>query len=624
MSQTGYRPDIDGLRAVAVMSVVLYHLKFAPTPGGFIGVDIFFVISGYLITNIINKELLSNNFSIAAFYERRIRRILPALFAVFIVTTIGVCLLFLPEDIAAYGKSLSAAALFVSNIFFWQHTDYFTELAEVNPLLHTWSLAVEEQFYIFFPLILMLLIKKFRKNYIVIITFLAVLSFVFSIWAVANNPTAAFYLATSRAWELMLGSLLALRVFPVIKSKLLLEALSFIGLLFLIYGFLTIHKGKPFPGLNAVYPCLGAMLILYTGEHAKTTIGRFLSLRPIVFIGLISYSLYLWHWPIVVFYNYFLSPTPIMKFVLLAICILMAIGSWHYIEKPWRNKKNSIGQIDRMPLLKLTASSIIVFAAVGVGMNVSDGAFSHHSKTASKLAAYAHYRNTSHPGLCFLTSNANDFNLYDKQTCLSKDTKKKNYLLIGDSHANHLWIGLAKSLPNVNLMQATASGCKPVLKSEGQVRCLKLMDYILNDYLPKNKVDALLISARWTTNDLELLLNSLDYYKKYATEVYVFGPTVEYYGNLPRILALSHDLKSDVMLKHSVVPDQFDMDKYLKSAVSSKGVHYISTLQTICSDRENCKRLTPSGVPYQFDNCHLTNEASVVLAEQWVNIRLIK
>ncbi len=150
------------------------------------------------------------------------------------------------------------------------------------------------------------------------------------------------------------------------------------------------------------------------------------------------------------------------------------------------------------------------------------------------------------------------------------------------------------------------------------------MDYILNDYLPKNKVDALLISARWTTNDLELLLNSLDYYKKYATEVYVFGPTVEYYGNLPRILALSHDLKSDVMLKHSVVPDQFEMDKYLKSAVSSKGVNYISTLQTICSDRENCKRLTPSGVPYQFDNCHLTNEASVVLAEQWVNIRLIK
>ena len=212
MSQIGYRPDIDGLRAVAVMSVVLYHLKFASIPGGFIGVDIFFVISGYLIANIINKELLSNNFSIAAFYERRIRRILPALFAVFIVTTIGVCLLFLPEDIAAYGKSLSAAALFVSNIFFWQHTDYFTELAEVNPLLHTWSLAVEEQFYIFFPLILMLLIKKFRKNYIVIITFLAVLSFVFSIWAVANNPTAAFYLATSRAWELMLGSLLALRV----------------------------------------------------------------------------------------------------------------------------------------------------------------------------------------------------------------------------------------------------------------------------------------------------------------------------------------------------------------------------------------------------------------------------
>ena len=216
-----YRSDIDGLRAVAVISVLLSHVGITLFGGGYIGVDIFFVISGFLITTIITEEIKKEKFSIVQFYERRIRRIFPALYAMMLVTTIVAYFIFLPTHFKDYGRSMVAATLFVSNIFFWKESGYFSEVSETKPLLHTWSLGVEEQFYIFFPILLLLIYRYFKGRWSVWIASLSVLSFIISVYGVQIRPTATFFLLPTRAWELFLGGLLALGIFPEIKNLLL-------------------------------------------------------------------------------------------------------------------------------------------------------------------------------------------------------------------------------------------------------------------------------------------------------------------------------------------------------------------------------------------------------------------
>ena len=620
-----YRSDIDGLRAIAVMSVVLFHAKFPVIHGGFIGVDIFFVISGYLITKIIHNELNADKFSIARFYERRIRRILPALFFMFTITTVIASVLFFPDDLVSFGKSMIASTLFTSNIFFWQNSNYFSNLSETQPLLHTWSLAVEEQFYIFFPLVLAFVHKNLRDKYLATTVVLAVSSFVFSVWLVSESATSAFYLASSRAWELLIGSLVAIGAFPIIKSQKIRECIAASGLGMLVFGIFTFSKSTLFPGASALIPCLGAACIIYAGEQSDTYTGRFLSLRPFVFIGLISYSLYLWHWPIIVFYSYVFYPTVYMKIGLVAASIGAGILSWHFVEKPWRKQ---LGQTKYSHLFGVTTSLMAFFVVVGVAVYMNDGFPSRYSKESVHLASYAKYEpaESFREGVCFLSSNYNDISLFNKKECLTLASNKKNYLLLGDSYAAHLWSGLAYALKDVNVMQATASGCKPLVNGKGVKRCRDLMTYIFNDYLPNTKIDALLISGRWANKDLPLLLETLTYVGKYAPKIYVLGPTVEYQSNLPRLLAISNYYNMPSLVTNSIIPNQVVTDEKIKQALADKGINYISTYHTLCSDAPNkqCKVVTESGVPFEFDYGHFTKEGSIAIATQWVRMGLIK
>jgi peptidoglycan/LPS O-acetylase OafA/YrhL len=295
-----YRPDVDGLRAVAVLLVIASHFRTRLT-GGYIGVDVFFVISGYLISSVILSELDSGRFSILNFYERRIRRIFPAMLAMMAVTTFLVYCFFVPVEVEGYARSLLAALFSSSNFLFWHEAGYFAAPSEFKPLLHTWSLAVEEQFYIFFPVFLILIRRFFPRRLKEAILCIAAVSLLAAVITMQHDATAAFFFAPLRAWELLIGTTISQHYVPAIRSAISRNIASAGGFLLILVPAIAYTSATPFPGLAAIPPCLGAALIIASGELGSSFVGRILSCRPVVFVGLISYSLYLWHWPILVF-----------------------------------------------------------------------------------------------------------------------------------------------------------------------------------------------------------------------------------------------------------------------------------------------------------------------------------
>ena len=297
---TRYRADIDGLRAIAVIPVLFYHFGVPGFSGGFVGVDIFFVISGYLICGMIDGDIRKGSFSLANFYKRRILRILPALFAVFLVTSVLAAFYCLPVELVDYARSLASAVASVSNVYFAQTAGYFDAPAETKPLLHTWSLGVEEQFYFAAPLLMLLVHRVLPKRAGLLFALIAVVSFAGALAMNARNPTFAFYLAPFRAWELALGALLSVEFLPVPETVFWRNACGVSGLLLLLG---VIVLGSPSVPLLAMtgLAAFGTTLVIASSERAVSVAGRLLSLRPFVFVGLISYSLYLWHWPLTVF-----------------------------------------------------------------------------------------------------------------------------------------------------------------------------------------------------------------------------------------------------------------------------------------------------------------------------------
>ena len=357
-----YRKEIDGLRALAVIPVILFHAGFKGFSGGFIGVDIFFVISGYLITSIILNDKKEGKFSIVQFYERRARRILPALFFLILCTLPFAYFWMIPHQLEEFGLSIISTVFFVSNVYFWRHSDYFDGAVESLPLIHTWSLSVEEQFYLIFPIFLILIYSLKRRWTVSILLLIFLISFVITEWGWRNEPLANFYLSPSRAWELMLGSLCAFFLLSPRNFSKLKEPLAWLGAILLILSFFLIDNSTPFPSYFSLLPTVGtALLIMFA--FGNTSVGKILSIRPLVFLGLISYSLYLWHQPIFVFsrmknlgefdsYIYFL---------LILLSVLMAYLSWKFIEKPFRNREN----FSRKSIFLLSAVFILALSTIG-------------------------------------------------------------------------------------------------------------------------------------------------------------------------------------------------------------------------------------------------------------------
>lgn len=398
-SSLEYRPAIDGLRALAVLSVFIFHLEHGWLVGGFVGVDVFFVVSGYLIASIIFKECQNGSFSLKRFYQRRIARIFPAFFTVGLVTLASACFIYSPDDLAWAGANLAAAALSVVNLKLMLHGNYFEASPDALPFLHYWSLSVEEQFYVFFPLLFLLLFKYARKHLVMVLGVLCVWSFLASVAMTYVKPVWAFYLLPTRAWELLAGCLLAI---TTAHAKPAPEArwpklLSVFSLLLIVLSFLLIRRGDCFPGFWALLPVIGAVGLLMPVTRGAIS-ERLLAAAPLVAVGRISYSLYLWHWPVfsLVDYHMYLSSEPFRIALKIGLSFLAAVLSFWFIENPARVFLNRRGNMPIAYAFMLCAFAICVTLGVVVrkanyvsakASNVIKGGviFDANSKTGSVM-----------------------------------------------------------------------------------------------------------------------------------------------------------------------------------------------------------------------------------------------
>jgi len=357
LSKIKYRADIDGLRAIAILSVLIFHLDAKYLSGGFVGVDIFFVISGFLITSIIKKEIEeTSSFDFKNFYIRRIRRLFPALFVTLAITTIIVAFIFSPTHLSSYGGSLVTSLLSVSNFFFWVESDYFDVSSKVKPLLHTWTLSIEEQFYLIWPITLLFLVKIKRKSRIFILFVLTILitlilTYIFKDGQIAlinhffpfakdlfsDGKSTIFFLLPFRFFEFLFGAILVWFIHYRLSKRFYYDMIFFIGLIFILYSIFFFDENMIFPYYNAIIPTLGTFLVIYSSIHSRFNF--VLENKLFIKVGLISYSLYLIHWPVIVIWNYLSDNVTISdNFAILIICLFLAMLSYKYIEQPFRNK----------------------------------------------------------------------------------------------------------------------------------------------------------------------------------------------------------------------------------------------------------------------------------------------
>jgi peptidoglycan/LPS O-acetylase OafA/YrhL len=492
-----YRPDIDGLRAVAVLPVVLYHFGVAPFGGGFVGVDIFFVISGFLITAMIHAEMRENRFSLVGFYERRVRRILPAMFAMMAFCSVAALVVLFPDALVAYAKSLIATAAFVSDFQFWSEASYFDIGASQKPLLHTWSLAVEEQFYLVFPALLWLLRKARERVLLLSLAILLVLSLAASLWAVNEAPVSAFYLLPFRFWELALGGVLAVGRFAVPGNSLARNGVAFGGLALIAGSVFALTSASPFPGLNALPPCLGAALIIYAGAGQPTVVSAALGARAPVFIGLISYSLYLWHWPLYVFAKY-AAPAgelgPLATAALIALSVLLAVLSWHYVERPFRGRD---ALVSRKRLFALAGLAIAVAAVVGAVMWTGNGLPGRYSPDIRAILAAG--RNPNRAAVrCF--SRSPEAVAAANLCTIGNPNVAPSFILWGDSHSEAMLPAISAAAASKGRAGLFAGHgfCAPLagVTRLDVARCTPFNDAVLKLAL-RPAITEIVLDARW-------------------------------------------------------------------------------------------------------------------------------
>ncbi|MDA7828962.1 acyltransferase [bacterium] len=514
-----YKPHIDGLRALAVLPVIFFHAGFDLFKGGFIGVDIFFVISGYLITNIIIKDLYENKFNLSNFYIRRSRRILPVLFFVTLSSIIASIFLMSAEEIKFFSRQAISVVLFLSNFFFWKNTGYFDPNSELQPLLHTWSLGVEEQFYIFFPIFLILIWNFYKKKLVLTLFLISFFSLIlcqlggnFKIIHLSYSypffklpfdffwqaGSANFYLPFGRVWELLVGSLISIYIFKKkIKNKNIHNFYSFTGFILIILSIILFSEDLQYPSIFTILPVLGtSLIILYSNKTTLTY--KLFSIKPLVFLGLISFSLYLWHQPLLAFNRiyYGINLTLLHTFTLIFLSFLLSVLTWRYIEKPFRNKKIIS---DKKVLIYLFTTAIVI-------LSISTSIF--YSKINSLQAPLSNkilnsFQSTA-PKNCFDIDYAHiDKN---KWHCEFGDLSKEiSFAVIGDSHALALkpaFENVAKNKRKKGILVGFG-GCPGLLdinsvRGDRNIKNCRLLNEKLYKFIKTKKIKKIFLVSRWT------------------------------------------------------------------------------------------------------------------------------
>jgi peptidoglycan/LPS O-acetylase OafA/YrhL len=622
-----YRADIDGLRAIAVLPVLFFHIQWSLFSGGYVGVDVFFVISGYLVTSIIIKEIRGGHFSIVEFYKRRIRRIFPALVFVCFTTVMIGSVILLPRDFSNFAKSLISVSLFVSNFFFRQQSGYFDNQTEMKPLLHTWSLSVEEQFYIIIPIILLVL-SRFRLSVNLWIWILIIGSFSLSCFWVSKYNNTTFYLLPTRAWELLFGSALALGTFPKTERRSICESAGVIGVGLILYAVLMFESNTLFPGPNALFPCVGAALVIWSGLGEKVTyVGRLLSLKPIVFVGLISYSLYLWHWPIAVYLRYYkIFPLSVFdRGLIIFTSFILAYLTWKYIEQTFR-KPNSLFFTPRArPLFFWSAMSMGGLIVIAFGILSRDGIPERFRDkdaliVANGVADYSPMRLKCH--------SRRGHYIPPESGCIYGADVPPALAFYGDSHVVELSFAMGKIFlsENKSLLHLSYSGCPPAIDfvPRNGDNCAKLakrnLEYLIGNPAIRTVVlTAYYDFANYADKDalftgLERLVENLSTRMDHVILLKPLPPSPDHVPSYFARLKLKGRIGDD---HYPTRQDHFAHNRLFFERLTEivgayKNVYLLDPAAELCKD--GVCRLLKGNRPLYFDSHHLSNLGADIVA----------
>jgi len=648
-----YRREIDGIRALAVLPVILFHTGWHRFDGGFVGVDIFFVISGYLITSIIVAEHEKQRFSIVGFYERRARRIMPALFAVIFLCLPFAWVWLLPSEMKDFSQSLIAVPGFVSNVLFYLSSGYFETETAAKPLLHTWSLAVEEQYYLLFPLALALIWRYGRKVSAGAIAVAGALSLLAAQWGVKGHPSMTFYLPHTRAWELLLGSLTAIYLLRndnprTPKTQVIHEGLAFFGISLIIWSIAKFDANTPSPSLYTLLPTVGtALLILFADKN--TFAGRALGAAILVRIGLISYSAYLWHQPLFAFARQRSVDAPSKPLLgLLALASLgLAYVTWKFVELPFRQKE----RFDRKQIFVLTGSCSALIVAVGVCGLLSNG-FSERQPFVAKIEATKKVEDSR----CHMSLRRTPEQISKGDLCvLGAKGTTPTFAIIGDSHAGALFEGVDKSSSRYSFYAVSGGWCAPLMNGfdSGGSGCMEMTRETFKQLASNPAVRDVFLVAEWalytkgfretatpalySDNDgkaqsladnpkvfARSLKSSIDSLRHAGKNVTIIGPVPEFdqpvintiskhilvHGtgnNGADLLAFAPKVRiSDYRARNAEV---FDVFKDLHE------VDFIDTERLYCQ-ASSCSSVSPAGVILFSDTNHVTEDGSRAIADK--------
>ena len=623
-----YRADIDGLRALAVLPVVFFHAGFSYFVNGFLGVDIFFVISGFLITTIILGDIEHNKFKIIHFYERRARRILPALFFICLISIPLAWSSLLPSDLNHFGKSLISSISFTSNIFFWQSINYFDVESDLKPLLHTWSLAIEEQFYILYPLFLLIFWKFGIKKILFVLMLFFLISLAISTWAALHKPVANFYLLPTRGWEIIAGAISAFYIkyySTTFESIFLKNILSFFGLILIFLSLTFFTPDTPTPSYKTLSLIIGTVFILIFYDE-RSLISRILSVWPLTFLGLLSYSWYLWHFPLLAFArNYSLREiSDVLIILIIFLSLFLSYLSWRFIENPFRNSN------------KLSRKKIIYVLLITLFVILTS-------------AFHIIFKGKSHERVPYNFFEPN-YGMQSKD-CINKSIEecilntKSKFLLWGDSYAMHLAQALTFSESKIIFSQATKNTCSPIINISKNIRninfadeCISFNKKVVESAIKNENIEYIIMSSTFelinnypikqnllsvTKNKedviLENLILTIDMLKNSGKKIVIVSPTpstgLNYDPGRCTIKAIyrSKDPKICFFNKEEFSEKTINGLKILKKIENEANILWID--QLLCSEGV-CKTILDNQPIYR-DNGHLSTYGSKYIGEKF-------